>query len=67
MSSGVAVVGKADTGGLGSISSYSLELSNVDLAKEFVDMISTQRAYQANSRTITVGDQMLSDLINVIR
>lgn len=67
LSSGVAVVDKADTGGLGSISSYSLELSNVDLAKEFVDMISTQRAYQANSRTITVGDQMLSDLINIIR
>lgn len=67
LASGVAVVGTADTGGLGTISSYSLELSNVDLAKEFVDMISTQRAYQANSRTITVGDQMLSDLINVIR
>ncbi|MCE5228667.1 flagellar basal-body rod protein FlgF [bacterium] len=67
LASGQAVIGRADAGGLGTISSYSLEQSNVDLAKEFVDMISIQRAYQANSRTITVGNDMLNDLINIIR
>ncbi len=67
LGSGVPVIGQPDSGGLGTISAYSLELSNVDLAKEFVDMISTQRAYQANSRVITVGDQLLSELINIVR
>ncbi|MEN6625624.1 MAG: flagellar basal-body rod protein FlgF [Candidatus Sumerlaeia bacterium] len=67
LASGSAVVGHADASGLGTISSYSLEQSNVDLATEFVNMISIQRAYQANSRTITVGNDMLSDLINIIR
>lgn len=67
LASGQAAVGKADSGGLGTISSYSLEQSNVDLAKEFVDMISIQRAYQANSRTITTGNDMLNDLMNIIR
>ena len=67
LASGVAVIGEPEAGGLGSIVAYALELSNVDLAKEFVDMISTQRAYQANSRIITVGDQLLNELINIIR
>lgn len=44
-----------------------LEASNVDLAKEFSDMITTQRGFQANSKIITVSDEMLSDLINMKR
>ena len=44
-----------------------LEMSNVDLAQEFTDMITTQRGYQANSRIITVSDTMLEELINLKR
>lgn len=44
-----------------------LEGSNVDLAKEFSDMITTQRGFQANSKVITVSDEILSDLINMKR
>ena len=44
-----------------------LEASNVDLAKEFSDMITTQRGFQANSKIITVSDEILSDLINMKR
>ncbi len=47
--------------------SNSLESSNVDMASEFVDMITTQRAYSANSKTITTVDQMTQDVINMIR
>ena len=42
-------------------------MSNVDLANEFSDMITTQRGYQANSRLITVSDTMLEELINLKR
>ncbi len=55
------------TGGSGGLVSGSLELSNVDLSKEFSDMITTQRGYQASSRLITVSDQMLEELVNLKR
>ena len=67
MRSGEALIGVANTGGLGSIAPSSLELSNVDLATEFVEMITTQRAYQANSRVITTSDELLQELINIKR
>lgn len=44
-----------------------LEASNVDLAKEFVEMITTQRGFQANSRIITVSDEILNELVNMKR
>ncbi|MBR3208273.1 MAG: flagellar hook-basal body complex protein, partial [Bacillus sp. (in: Bacteria)] len=44
----------------------ALETSNVDMSKELTDLMTTQRSYQMNSRTITMGDQMLG-LINTIR
>jgi flagellar hook protein FlgE len=44
-----------------------VEMSNVDLAAEFTEMITTQRGYQANSRIITVSDTMLEELINLKR
>ncbi len=56
-----------DTAGLGTISSNSLELSNVDLAKEFVNMIATQRGFSANGKVITTTDQMLSEVIMLKR
>ena len=53
--------------GTGSIKNSALEMSNVDLAQEFSDMIITQRGYQANSRIITVSDQVLEELVNLKR
>ena len=44
-----------------------LEMSNVDLANEFTDMIVTSRSFQANSRSITTSDEMLQELLNLKR
>ena len=49
------------------MSTGQLEMSNVDLATEFTDMITTQRGFQANSRIITVSDNMLEELTNLKR
>ncbi len=65
--SGSAITNKPGTNGLGGIAPNSLEQSNVDLANEFVKMITTQRGFQANSKIITVTDQMLQELINLKR
>lgn len=54
-------------GSTASLMTGYLEASNVDLAKEFSDMITTQRGFQANSKIITVSDEILSDLINMKR
>ena len=51
----------------GSMSTGQLEMSNVDLAQEFTDMITTQRGFQANSRIITVSDTLLEELTNLKR
>ncbi|MCL2088457.1 MAG: flagellar hook-basal body complex protein [Oscillospiraceae bacterium] len=51
----------------GSLEAGGLEMSNVDLTKEFTDMITTQRGFQANSRIITVTDEMLLELVNMKR
>ena len=67
LASGQPVILVPNQGGVGSIAPSSLEKSNVDLATEFVDMITTQRAYQANSKVITTSDEILSDLINLKR
>ena len=56
-----------ETNGLGSIVSGALELSNVDLANEFADLITTQRAFQANARIITTSDEVLQELVNLKR
>ncbi len=52
-------------GDFGSTSSGTLEMSNVDLATEFTNMISAQRGFQANSRVISTADDMLNDLVNL--
>ena len=62
-----ASVGVADTGGRGEIKGGSLESSTVDIAKEFTNLIVLQRAYQANGKVITAGDQISQDTINLIR
>ena len=51
----------------GSITVGALEMSNVDLASEFTNMITTQRGFQANSRIITTSDTMLEELVNLKR
>ncbi len=56
-----------NTAGVGSIASSSLEMSNVDLSTEFVELITTQRAFQANSKVITTSDEVLAELINIKR
>ena len=65
--SGNPVVGEPGEPGYGKVQSGFLEMSNVDLANEFTEMIVTNRAYQANSRSITTSDQMLEELINLKR
>ena len=59
--------GKEISDTAGKIQSGVLEMSNVDLAAEFTNMITTQRGYQANSRIITVSDTLLDELINLKR
>ena len=58
---------KANGGAAGKIRGNYLEMANVDLANEFSQMITTQRGYQANSKIITVTDQMLEELVNMKR
>ncbi|MBF0505301.1 MAG: flagellar hook-basal body complex protein [Nitrospirae bacterium] len=64
--SGGAIIGTANTSGRGQISSSSLEASNIDLAAEFVDMITIQRGYEANAKVITVTSQLLQTLGQII-
>ncbi|MCR5814633.1 MAG: flagellar hook-basal body complex protein [Desulfovibrio sp.] len=65
--SGTAVEGVAGTGTFGEINSYYIENSNVDMSREFVHMISTQRGFQANSKSITTTDTMLETVIGMKR
>ncbi len=65
--SGVPAVSIAGINTAGELKSGALEMSNVDLSKEFTDMIVTQRGFQANSRIITVSDTLLEELINLKR
>ncbi|WP_341252560.1 flagellar hook protein FlgE [Euzebya pacifica] len=65
--SGEAAMGVAGTGPFGSIAGGTVEMSNVDLAAEFTNMISAQRGFQANSRVITASDEILQDLVNMKR
>jgi flagellar hook protein FlgE len=67
LESGQVLPGVPGSSSLGSISPSSIEMSNVDLAQEFVKMITTQRAFQANSRVITTSDEVLTELINIKR
>jgi flagellar hook protein FlgE len=65
--SGGALKNRPGSASLGEIRSNSLEISNTDVAKEFINMITAQRAYQASSRIITTADQMLTELMNIKR
>lgn len=65
--SGQALIGQAGTGGRGSIVGNNLEQSTVELANEFVNVITYQRGFQANSRSITTADQLLQEAVNLKR
>ncbi|MGM0640111.1 MAG: flagellar hook-basal body complex protein [Thermotogota bacterium] len=65
--SGLAQIGVAGVGGRGTLIPGALEMSNVDLAEEFTNMIVAQRGFQATSRIITTSDQILQELVNIKR
>jgi len=65
--SGNAMIGSALSGERGAVRGESLELSNVDVTQEFTNMITTQRAYQANARVVTKSDELLQELMQIIR
>lgn len=65
--SGEAVATIPGKGGTGTFRAGALEMSNVDLSREFTEMIITQRGFQANTRMITTSDEMLSELVSMKR
>lgn len=65
--SGSPIIGSPNTSGRGRVIASSLEISNVDLAEEFVRMIAFQRGFQANARVITTTDDMLTELMQLKR
>ena len=65
--SGQSLLRTAAAGGMGTIAAGNLEQSNVDLAKEFVNLIAFQRGFQANSRSVTTSDQLLQELLALKR
>lgn len=67
LASGQPIFSNASTPGVGKVLANSLEQSNVDLAAQFVKMITTQRGYSANSKTITTADEMLQEVLNLKR
>ncbi|SLM29252.1 FlgE [Desulfamplus magnetovallimortis] len=65
--SGDAITNRPGQNGLGTLSPSSLEMSNVDISEEFVKMITTQRGFQANSKTVTTVDDMMNTVIGMKR
>lgn len=65
--SGEAQIGLAATAGKGEVRAFAIEQSNVDLATEFVRIITFQRAFQASSRTVSTAAELLQDLVNLGR
>jgi flagellar hook protein FlgE len=67
VNSGLPQLGVAGQGGRGLISTGTLEMSNVDLANEFTNLIVAQRGFQANSRVVTTSDELLQEVVNLKR
>jgi flagellar hook protein FlgE len=65
--SGLATFGIAGLAGRGTLAGGTLEMSNVDLAQEFTNLIVAQRGFQASTKVITASDEILSDLVNIRR
>lgn len=64
--SGPALEGAPGTGGFGTLVGGALEASNVDFVKEFTDLLSAQRAFQANARVIARSEELLEGLVNIV-
>ncbi|HEU5084056.1 MAG TPA: flagellar basal-body rod protein FlgF [Acidimicrobiales bacterium] len=67
VNSGLVQIGVAGDGGRGMLAGGTLEMSNVDLAQEFTNLIVAQRGFQANSRVVTSSDELLQELVNMKR
>ncbi len=67
INSGLAQIGLAGSGGRGLMAPGTLEMSNVDLAEEFTQLIRAQRGFQANSRVVTASDELLQEIVNLKR
>ena len=67
LESGPALTGQAGSTGKGTIDGNALEMSNVDMATQFVSMITTQRGFQANTKVITTVDSLLGEVISMKR
>ncbi|MDR1741381.1 MAG: flagellar hook-basal body complex protein [Synergistaceae bacterium] len=67
VNSGLAMISAASVDGSGTITSGSLEMSNVDLTEEFTRLIISQRGFQANTRVVTTSDQILEEVVNMKR
>jgi flagellar hook protein FlgE len=67
VNSGAPQLGTAGSGGRGVLQGGALEMSNVDLAQEFTNLVIAQRGFQANSKVITTSDELLQDLVNLKR
>lgn len=65
--SGIADVGLPDTSSRGQMKAQALETSNVDMAEEFVKMLSTQKFFQANTKVIRAAEDIMNNVINLIR
>jgi flagellar hook protein FlgE len=63
---GDPAIGTPGTGTRGNLISFALEQANVDLEDQFVDMIQSQRTYQANARVITTTDSTLQELVQLL-
>ncbi|HWS36682.1 MAG TPA: flagellar hook protein FlgE [Actinoplanes sp.] len=67
INSGYAQVGEPGSAGMGTVMSGALEMSNVDLAQEFTNLVVAQRGFQAASRIITTSDEILQELVSMKR
>ena len=63
---GQRILGSGNSNGAGEVIAGSIEGSNVDTAEEFVHLIEAQRGFQANARVITVQDEILSEVVNIV-
>src|SRR5262249_52805004 len=63
--SGQAFIGKPGEGGRGRINPKSIEASTTDIASEFINLMTTQRSFQANARVITTADELMQEILNM--
>ena len=65
--SGQAFIGKPGEGGRGRISPKAIESSTTDIASEFINLMTTQRTFQANAKSVTVADELMQEVLNMRR